>query len=80
MRTTRYFRSSRSRRHRVSIRQDWIQGVLDDPESIEVQTDGRMRLWGFVVAANRYVRVVTLEDGRTVHNAFFDRSYVRTKK
>jgi hypothetical protein len=28
-----------------------------------------------VEAAPRYLRVVTLADGETVHNAFFDRGY-----
>jgi hypothetical protein len=26
-------------------------------------------------AQTRYLRVVTLEDGETVHNAFFDRNF-----
>jgi hypothetical protein len=39
-----------------------------------------MRFWGAVVdprdGKTRYFRVVTLEDGVTVHNAFFDRNFV----
>lgn len=35
-----------------------------------------MRLWGKVAqAGNKYLRVVLLEDGETVHNAFFDRKF-----
>jgi hypothetical protein len=29
---------------------------------------------------SRYLRVVTLEDGFTIHNAFFDRSFDLQKK
>lgn len=45
----------------------------------ERQPDGRTRLWGEVVLPDettpRILRVVLLEDGATVHNAFLDRSY-----
>ena len=41
--------------------------------------DGRIRWWGKIMVAGearpRYLRVVTLEDGETVHNAFFDRNF-----
>ena len=44
-----------------------------------VQPDGRIRYWGRISvlgeARPRYLRVVTLEDGETVHNAFFDRNF-----
>jgi hypothetical protein len=40
------------------------------------QSDGRIRRWGRIPeAGGRYLRVVLLEDGVTVHNAFFDRSF-----
>jgi hypothetical protein len=38
--------------------------------------DGRIRRWAQIEAAGgRYLRVVLLEDGETVHNAFFDRGF-----
>jgi hypothetical protein len=41
-----------------------------------IQADGRIRLWAVIEEADgRYLRVVLLEDGETVHNAFFDRSF-----
>jgi len=44
----------------------------------QVQADGRIRRWALVPeAGNRYLRVILLADGETVHNAFFDRSYTR---
>ena len=40
------------------------------------QDDGRIRHWAFVDAlGNRAVRVVTLDDGLTIHNAFLDRGF-----
>jgi hypothetical protein len=40
-----------------------------------VQPDGRIRHWGYVPGLGRWLRVVTLEDGETVHNAFLDRGF-----
>jgi len=39
------------------------------------QPDGRIRQWGYIPALGRWLRVVTLEDGETVHNAFPDRDF-----
>ena len=41
----------------------------------EVQPDGRIRHWLFIPELGKYLRVVTLEDGETVHNAFPDRDF-----
>jgi hypothetical protein len=53
--------------------------VVADPVRSEVQGDGRRRYWGEVALqgqqARRILRVVTLEDGVTIHNAFLDRGY-----
>jgi hypothetical protein len=52
--------------------------VLAAPIRREVQTDGRIRFWGKIAVSEdrpRYLRVVTLDDGETVHNAFFDRNF-----
>jgi len=39
-------------------------------------TDGRIRKWAKIAEMqNRYLRVILLEDGETVHNAFFDRIF-----
>jgi hypothetical protein len=49
----------------------------------ETQADGRIRQWIEVEDTRdgklRILRVVTLEDGETVHNAFFDRNFVKDK-
>lgn len=58
------------------IRDQWIERVIEAPQRQWVQADGRIRLWGKIVEADgRYLRVVLLPDGQTVHNAFFDRGY-----
>lgn len=80
MRTTPYFDYSRTRGDRASIRLGWIRRVIAHPEDMEIQQDGRIRLWGYVMERNRYLRVVLLEDGETLHNAFFDRTHGRTKR
>jgi len=41
----------------------------------EHQPDGRIRYWAYVEELGKYLKVVTLEDGETVHNAFPDRNY-----
>ena len=41
-----------------------------------VQADGRIRRWAQVPEMEgRYLRVILLADGETVHNAFFDRGF-----
>jgi hypothetical protein len=41
-----------------------------------IQADGRIRPWAPIEEMEgRYLRVVLLPDGETVHNAFFDRSF-----
>jgi hypothetical protein len=49
---------------------------MDHAEREEVQADGRIRRWAKIPEANdKYLRVILLEDGETVHNAFFDRTF-----
>ena len=61
--------------YRPYIRREWCERVLSDPVSIEVQPDGYVRYWGFVPELGKYLRVVTLADGETVHNAMPDRRF-----
>ena len=75
MKTTHYFEYTRKRPDRAQIKDDWIQFVIESPETAETQSDGRIKKWAKISEAGRYLRVILLEDGETVHNAFFDRSY-----
>jgi hypothetical protein len=73
---TRYFEAMRQRPDRAMIEMEWIQQVFDHPVKEEVQQDGRIRRWGPVPEmGGRYLRLILLPDGETVHNAFFDRSF-----
>ncbi len=76
MKVTAYFEAVRLRPDRAIIRDEWIERAIRAPVREHVQADGRIRRWAQVPEAeNRYLRVVLLADGETVHNAFFDRRY-----
>jgi hypothetical protein len=75
MKSTQYFDYIRCRPDRAQIKEVWIKFVIENPEKIETQSDGRIRKWAKITEADKYLRVILLEDGETVHNAFFDRSY-----
>ena len=72
--TTDYFRNDVLLK-RPYIKPEWCKAALSDPFRREVQEDGRIRHWLFVPELNKFLRVVTLEDGKTVHNAFPDRRF-----
>ncbi len=74
MKTTRYFDENVLRR-RPYLRAEWCEQVLRAPTRVEVQSNGRLRHWGFIPELERYLRVVTESDGETVHNAFPDRRF-----
>jgi hypothetical protein len=57
------------------LRRSWCEEAVEKPLRREAQSNGRIRHWTFVGQAQRYLRVVTLADGETVHNAFFDRRF-----
>ena len=76
MKTTRYFDAMREREDRRDIQAEWIERALRNPVAQAVQSDGRIRRWAPIDAAGgRYLRVVVLPDGETVHNAFVDRRF-----
>jgi hypothetical protein len=73
---TEYFQHTRQRPDRIGIKDEWIERVIEHPESEEIQSDGRIRRWARISDfENRALRVILLEDEQTVHNAFFDRDY-----
>ena len=76
LKVTDYFRSVRHRPDRAVIKQEWIIATIERPARECMQADGRIRRWLYIESAQKYLRVVLLADGETVHNAFFDRSYV----
>lgn len=80
MKTTRYFEEDILGGKRSYIKRGWCEAILRDPDHTEAQEDGRIRHWGYVEEIGKYPRVVTLEDGETVHNAMPDRNYTRKQR
>jgi hypothetical protein len=72
---TAYFEAIRRRPDRAVIRNEWIERAIRSPAREEVQTDGRIRWVQVPEMEDRYLRVILLPDGETVHNAFFDRGF-----
>lgn len=66
----------RLRPDRATIQMEWIQRVVECPVKESIQQDGRIRRWAKIPEADgKYLRVVLLPDGETIHNAFFDRRF-----
>jgi len=64
-------------RKRPYLRRQWCVDIVGNPLRVERQPDGRYRHWGWVPAlGGRYLRVITLADRVTIHNAFPDRRFV----
>jgi hypothetical protein len=75
MKTTSYFEEQVLRK-RPYIKREWCAQIIETPLLQIVQKDGRVRFWGVVPELDgRVMRVVTLADGETVHNAFLDRNF-----
>lgn len=79
MKFTQYFLFVKQRPDRIIIKEEWIVRAIADPVETEVHSDGRIRKWGFIEETGKYLRVILLEDGETVHNAFFDRAFKEDK-
>ena len=80
MKFTAYFLYTQRRTDRASIKMEWIQEAIDNPIRTEIQSDGRIKKWIKVAKEDKFLRVILLEDGETVHNAFFDRRFKETRK
>jgi hypothetical protein len=75
MKFTQYFLYTRQRADRAKIKIEWIEKTIKNPDHTEVQSDKRIRKWKKIKEEGRFLRVILLPDGETVHNAFFDRSF-----
>lgn len=75
MKCTQYFLFVKQRSDRSIIKSEWILKTINTPLKTEIQTDGRIRKWSYIEEVGKYLRVILLEDGETVHNVFFDRSF-----
>lgn len=72
---TEYFEKSVLRK-RPYLRKEWCLRVVESPIRSEPQEGNRYRFWGAIPELEgRYLRVITLDDKRTIHNAFPDRGF-----
>jgi hypothetical protein len=72
---TEYFESEVMRK-RPYLDRSWCIRVVESPVRVEPQEHNRWRFWAPIAELDgRYLRVVTLEDRRTIHNAFPDRGF-----
>ena len=63
-------------RKRSYLKKGWCIKVIENPIKVEKQEHNRYRFWGRVEELdNRILRVVTLDDKLTIHNAFPDRRF-----
>jgi len=76
VKVTAYFAAIRTRPDRAIIKDEWIERAIRTPVREVTQRDGRIRRWGRVPEMHdRFLRVILLADGETVHDAFFDRGF-----
>ena len=74
-RFTEYFEKEVLRK-RPYIKKEECMQFLEKPSRSEPQENNRYRFWGEVPELKgRYLRVVTLADRVTIHNAFPDRRF-----
>ena len=74
-RYTEYFEKEVLRK-RPYLKKEWCVKVIENPLKIERQEHNRFRFWGKIEEIEgRTLRVITLEDKQTIHNAFPDRRF-----
>lgn len=74
---TEYFENEVLRK-RPYLKKEWCVRVCEDPIQVEPQEHNRFRFWGAIPElGDRFLRVITLEDKKTIHNAFPDRRFRR---
>ncbi len=63
-------------RKRPYLKREWCIEVIENPLKVEPQENNRFRFWGIIQEwEGRVLRVITLEDKTTIHNAFPDRRF-----
>ncbi len=72
---TRYFEENVLKK-RAYLKKEWCIQVIENPIRVEKQEHNRYRFYGKInELGGKILRVVTLEDKITIHNAFPDRSF-----
>ncbi len=61
---------------RPYLKKEWCIEIVRNPIKMELQEQNRFRFWGKVEELDgKFLRVITLEDKTTIHNAFLDRRF-----
>lgn len=68
MKTTKYFEYTRKRPDGSGIKEEWIRQTIEFPLETVKQSDGRFKKGSYIEEIKKYLRVILLEDGETVHN------------
>ena len=72
---TEYFESEVLRK-RPYLKKEWCIRVCEKPIKVEKQEKNRFRFWSEIEELEgRFLRVITLDDKITIHNAFPDRGF-----
>ena len=72
---TEYFENEVIRK-RPYLKKEWCIQVIENPIKVEPQEHNRFRFLGSISELEgKILRVITLEDKRTIHNAFPDRRF-----
>ncbi len=72
---TEYFEKEVQRK-RPYLKKEWCIRILENPLRSESQEGNRYRFWGKIEELDgRILRVITLDDKMTIHNAFPDRGF-----
>lgn len=76
MQTTDYFMQKLKQAEYQHIQLRWIENTYTSPEFRLKQSDGRFSLYSKITEMNnQYLKLVLLKDGKTVRDAYFDRSF-----
>lgn len=65
----------RAKRNHPKVSEEWIDRVVENPHHTEIQPDGRIRYYGYIEEASKWLRVIVEDD--EVLNRFFDRGALR---
>ena len=63
-------------RKRPYLKKEWCIRVIENSIKMERQEHNRFRFWGKIEELEgRILRLITLDDKKTIHNAFPDRRF-----
>jgi hypothetical protein len=63
-------------RKRPYLKKEWCVRIVENPIKVEPQEHNRFRFWGTIPELEgRILRVITLHNKKTIHNAFPDREF-----